>query len=105
MRGRAVVFHAAWKDHPPEKWYPWTEFVQTDDGDYAATIPNPARPRAVLTERDALPKQFVGQRVERADAVFGSIRKGASLRVVVDEDDEGAMIRHGYWVADLRKRF
>jgi hypothetical protein len=43
--------------------------------------------------------------VERADAVFGSIRKGASLRVVVDEDDEGAMIRHGYWVADLRKRF
>jgi hypothetical protein len=36
-------------------YYPWTEFVETDHGGYAAAIPNPDHPRKILTRQDPLP--------------------------------------------------
>jgi hypothetical protein len=103
-RRRAVVFHRAHSQDRPTKWYPWTEFVETDDGRFAAPIPDPERPRAILKEETSLPARFVDQTVQRVDQLFGSIRQGASLRLVVDETDEAEMVRHGYWVAQLRGR-
>lgn len=83
---------------------PWTEFVRVRDGNYAATIPDPLRPRGLLKDGDLLPKRFETARVERADQLFESMINAPTLRVVVDEDDDVAMIRHGYWVATLRRR-
>jgi hypothetical protein len=103
-RRRAVVFHRARPDDEPGRWYPWTEFVETDTGGFAAPIPNPQRPRAIMRDMNALPGRFTGKTVARSDAVFDSIREGASLRLVVDESDETEMVRHGYWVARLRGR-
>jgi hypothetical protein len=102
-RGRAVVF---WQSgsRASRTYYPWTEFVQTDRGGYAAPIPNPDHPRKVLTEQDPLPHQFRGADVERSDKLFDRIANGPSLRLVVDTADEETMIRHGYWVATLRGR-
>jgi len=103
-RGRAVVFYDARDEDDPARWYPWTEFVETDDGRFAATIPDPSRPRAILNETFRLPSRFAGLEVARADELFRSIREGASLRLVVNRSDEAEMIRHGYWVARLRGR-
>jgi hypothetical protein len=103
-RRRAVVFHRARPEDAPTKWYPWTEFVETDTGRFAASIPSPQRPRAILRDGDPLPSRFSGQTVARSDEVFGSIREGASLRLVVHAGDEASMVRHGYWVAKLRGR-
>lgn len=103
-RRRAVVFHAINENDPPSRWYPWTEFVETDDGRYAAPVPDPKRPRATLADLDALPLHLEHDDVERSDALFDSINNGPSLRRVVQEDDAETMIRHGYWVASLRKR-
>jgi len=103
-RRRAVVFHRARPDDEPARWYPWTEFVETDTGRFAAPIPNPQRPRAIARDTKALPERFIGKTVARSDEVFDSIREGGSLRVVVDEADEADMVRHGYWVATLRGR-
>ena len=103
-RRRAVVFHRARSGDAPTKWYPWTEFVETDTGGFAALIPNPQRPRAILKDGASLPDRFHGKSVARSDALFDSIREGASLRLVVDERDETEMVRHGYWVAQLRGR-
>ncbi len=85
-------------------FYPWSEFVATDEGDFAAIIPNPQRPRAVLSDGDPLPTRFARARVERTDALYGKVADGPSLRFVVSEDDADEMIRHGYWVAELRHR-
>jgi hypothetical protein len=103
-RKRAVVF---WQSGSPasQTYYPWTEFVQTDRGGYAAPIPNPDHPRRVLTEQEPLPDRFRGADIQRSDQLFEQIAKGPSLRLVVDATDEEAMIRHGYWVATLRGRF
>jgi hypothetical protein len=98
-RRSAVVFHRMRPGDGPGKWYPWTEFVETDAGRFGAPIPNPQRPRAILTDCEPLPPRFTGKTVARADGVFDSIREGASLRLVVDEGDEAEMVRHGYWVA------
>jgi hypothetical protein len=103
-RGRAVVFHRVKPGDAPAKWYPWTEFVETDSGEHAAAIPDPQRPRALLKDGAPLPEHLSGKKVARADEVFRSIRDGASLRLVVSEDDEEEMVRHGYWVAKLRGR-
>jgi hypothetical protein len=103
-RRRAVVFHRVRPGDGPGRWYPWTEFVETDTGRFGASIPNPQRPRAILREGEPLPPRFTRQGVARADEVFDSIREGASLRLVVDEGDEPEMVRHGYWVAQLRGR-
>jgi len=103
-RKRAVVF---WHSGSPASrtYYPWTEFVETDRGGYAAPIPNPNHPRKVLTHEDPLPDRFLDAEVERSDRLFDQIANGPSLRLVVDATDEEAMIRHGYWVATLRGRF
>lgn len=101
-RGRVVVFERI--TDQPSRWYPWTEFVETDDGRFAATIPDPARPRASLKDGDPLPPQYATLNVARADRLFGSIQDGPSLRLVLNRDEEEAMIRHGHHVARLRGR-
>ncbi|WP_329492671.1 hypothetical protein [Kitasatospora herbaricolor] len=86
-------------------YYPLTEFVETDDDRFAATIPRPSRPRAQLRTEDPRPDRFSGHVVERADALFESIAQSSSVRLVLEEGDEEEMVRHGYWVASLRNRF
>ncbi|MFF3130148.1 hypothetical protein [Streptomyces mirabilis] len=103
-RLRAIVFHQQ-GGVDSTTYYPWTEFVETDDGRYAAIIPKPGRPRAQLRDGDSLPDRFGDRVVERSDALFDSITEGSSLRFVVGEADEAEMVRHGYWVATLRNRF
>jgi hypothetical protein len=102
-RERAIVFkHQSGPDS--RTYYPWTEFVETDDGRFAAAIPNPQRPRALLKEGTDLPDHLKRACVARNDSLFGSIQSGSSLRYVVEPDDEISMIEHGYWVATLRHR-
>ncbi len=102
-RERAVVFkHQGGPD--ARTYYQWTEFVETDDGRFAAVIPNPQRPRTLLREGGVLPDHLHPARVARSDNLFRSIQSGASLRYVVDREDEVSMIEHGYWVAALRHR-
>ncbi len=103
-RRRAVVFYRARRGDEPNRWYPWTEFVETDTATFAAPIPDPQRPRAIARDANTLPSRFVGKTILRADAVFGSIREGGSLRLVVEKSEEAEMVRHGYWVATLRGR-
>jgi hypothetical protein len=102
-RGRVVVF-AKVGPSSSTTYYPWTEFVETDDGDYAAVIPDSKSPRQILRDGDPRPPRLASATVVRADTVFRSIRSGPSLRVVVSEEDDEAMISHGYWVASLRGR-
>lgn len=99
-RKRAIVFGQV----GPNAFYPWTEFVETDTGQFAATIPNPERPRSVLTRSDPLPNRYRAAVVERTDQLFEQITNGPSLRLVLNSSDEEAMVRHGYWVARHRKR-
>ncbi|MGW2444974.1 hypothetical protein [Streptomyces sp. NPDC001675] len=103
-RLRAIVFHQQ-GGADSTTYYPWTEFVETDDDRYAAIIPRPGRPRAQLRDGDPLPDRFRGRMVERTDALFDSIADGSSVRLVVAESNEVEMVRHGYWVATLRNRF
>ena len=84
--------------------YPWTEFVETDDGDVAAGLPDPDHPRALLKHGSAIPDRFASATIERTDALFEGIRNGPSLRLVLAPGGELEMVRHGYWVAGLRKR-
>jgi len=99
IRERAVVFGEA-----GSSLYPWTEFVETDDRRYAAGVSDPAHPRALLKDGDPIPARLQGATVERIDQLFSGIRQGPSLRLVVAGSDEESMVRHGYWVAGLRKR-
>lgn len=99
VRQRAVVFGEA-----GSSLYPWTEFVETDDGRFAAGVSDPNHPRALLKDGDPIPDRFGGASVERTDQLFSGIRQGPSLRLVVGASDEEDMVRHGYWVAGLRKR-
>lgn len=102
-RKRAIVFG---QQGPADSktFYPWTEFVETDTGRYAAPIPNPDHPRKMLTPDDPLPDQFRSAQVERTDQLFDQINNGPSQRLVVDADEDETMILHGYWVARLRNR-
>jgi hypothetical protein len=101
-RGRAIVFQQL---RGGNSYYPLAEFVETDDpGRFASPIPDPNRPRALLTDLSNLPSRLSSATVERADALFRSIEKGPSLRIVVGHDDEADMVRHAYWVARLRGR-
>jgi hypothetical protein len=59
-RGRAVLLHRARPEDPPTKWYRWTEFVETYTGSFAAPIPDPQRPRAILRGGGALPSCSAG---------------------------------------------
>lgn len=102
-RGRVVVFGKA-SGTQSAAYYPWTEFVETDDGDYAAKLSVPNDPRKSLRDGDPLPPRLASANVRRNDQVFRSIRDGAALRLVVAADDTEAMIAHAYWVASLRSR-
>jgi hypothetical protein len=101
-RERAIVFQQL---RGADSYYPLVEFVETDDpGLFASPIPDPDRPRALLSEKSSLPPRLQGATVARADRLFRSIDNGPSLRIVVGHDDEVDMVRHGYWVARLRGR-
>lgn len=102
-RDCAVVFARVSAD-PTNLPYPCVEFTQTDKGSFAAIIPDPNHPRAVLSKKEQLPKHLAHANVAPVDELFDSIKKGPSLRLVVDQDDEIAMAGHGYWVAQLRGR-
>jgi uncharacterized caspase-like protein len=101
QRGRIVVFGNA-GGSASSSFYPWTEFVETDDGDYAAKIPDPLDTRKGLRDGDELPPRFATVTVQRNDQLFRSIREGKALRLVVEANQEAAMISHAYWVARLR---
>jgi hypothetical protein len=100
---RYIVFGQVGRE-TSKTFYPWTEFVETSDGDYAALIPDPARPRSPLSDGNATPGRFRLARVERTDRLYRGVKKGPTLRLVVPEEDPEAMIRHGYWVAQIRGR-
>jgi hypothetical protein len=100
-RGRIVVFGNT-GGPTSSSFYPWTEFVETDDGDYAAKIPDPMDARKGLRDGDELPPRFAAMTVQRNDQAFRSIREGKALRLVLKADQEAAMISHAYWVARLR---
>lgn len=102
-RRRAVVFVGPAAPADPT-YYPATEFVETDDGRFAAAIPDPSHPRSLVKEGADLPSWFARAVVERADALFRSIGEGPTLRVVLAAEDEVSMVRHGCWVALLRRR-
>jgi len=51
-----------------------------------------------------IPDRLAVAAVERTDELFDGIRNGPSLRLVVGSAEEVAMVRHGFWVAGLRKR-
>ena len=78
--------------------------METDEGEYACRIPDPEHPQATLKAGDPLPARFKDAKILRADQVFRLLRNGPSLRLVVDGADELAMIRHSYWMANLRKK-
>lgn len=103
-RERAIVFQQV--GGPTSKtYYPLAEFVESDQpGRFASAIPDPDHPRALLAAKAQLPDRFRGANVLRADEVFTSIEKGPSLRLIVAQDDEIAMVRHGCWVGALRGR-
>ena len=103
-RRRAIVFDATGLRHAPDRWYPWTEFVETDDGRFAAPIPNLARPRSYLKDGEPVPERFASAHVERLDRLIAAVGNGQSLRLVLDEADQVEMVRHGHWVASLRGR-
>jgi hypothetical protein len=101
--GRWIVFGQLGGEDS-NTFYPWTEFVETDDGDFAAIIPNPTRPRAGLRDGDSLPARYAQARVRRTDELHHTVADGPSLRFVVSLGNAEDMIRHGYWVAELRHR-
>jgi len=101
-RRRAIVFGQAGSIDSP--FYPWTEFVETDAGLFAAPIPDPARPRAILKDVNDLPEALVNAVVQRTDELFDQVAAGPSLRLVLAADNGEEMVRHGFWVASLRGR-
>lgn len=102
LRGRVVIFEGG-RTGNIKSLNPWSEFVETDDGEYACRIPDPKHPQATLKAGDPLPARFNGAKVLRADQAFRLLRNGPSLRLVVSSTDELAMIKHSYWIASLRK--
>ncbi|MFE5586271.1 hypothetical protein [Kitasatospora sp. NPDC056531] len=101
-RLRAIVFLALKKEG---RYYPLTEFVETDDERFAATIPRPGNARAQLRIDDPMPERLRGHVVERADVLFTTIANSSAVRLVLEKDDEEEMVRHAYWVASERNRF
>lgn len=80
-RRRAIVFVQIGRSQ-----YPLTEFVETDTGEYAALIPDPARRRAVLSNASRAPAHVMRspERARRTDDVFEPVRLAPSLRYVVN---------------------
>jgi hypothetical protein len=103
-RERAIVFQQV-GGTDSLTYYPLAEFVESDRaGQFASSIPNPARPRALLSAGSEIPERFRGASVVRADEAFTSIERGPSLRLIVSQDDEIAMVRHAFWVGSVRGR-
>jgi hypothetical protein len=102
-RGRVVVFGKP-PGAPDSTYYPWVEWTETDDGEFAAPLTDPASPRRTLREGDPLPPHLTDAEIRRNDELFTSIQDGPALRVVVGDGDHMAMIRHGYHVAGMRGR-
>lgn len=103
-RGRAIVFQQLGSPDSTT-YYPLAEFVESDEpGVFAAPMPDPERPRSLLSWGAQLPSRFGGSRVVRADEAFSSIDNGPSLRLLLAQDDETAMIRHACWVGQVRGR-
>ena len=99
-RERAIAF----LDDGRGNRYPLIEFPETDDGTFAAIIPDPKKPRSVLTDLSALPDRFKEATVMRTDELFGAVRSGPSLRVVLSREDQMEMARHALWVGRQRGR-
>jgi hypothetical protein len=101
---RAIVVQQVESDDS-RTHYPLVEFVEMDEpGRFASRIPDRDRPRALLTEGKALPERFRDATVERADGVFRTIDHGPSSRLLVEQDDEVEMVRHGHCIVRLRGR-
>ena len=98
-RGRVVVFG---KLDGRSSYYPWSEFVETDSGEYAAKLADPQQPRKSLQDKNKVPPRLAHATVRRNDELFSSIRNGPALRVVVGTDDDQTMIQYGYLVASQR---
>jgi hypothetical protein len=98
-RGRVVVFG---KPHGGSSYYPWSEFVETDNGDYAAKLTDPKDPRKSLRDKNKVPPRLAHAEVRRNDELFRSIRSGPALRLVVPADGDQAMIEYAYLVASQR---
>jgi hypothetical protein len=98
-RGRVVVFG---KPHGGSSYYPWSEFVETDKGNYAAKLTDPKDPRKSLRDKSKVPPRFAHAEVRRNDELFSSVRSGPALRLVVPTDDDQTMIRYAYLVASQR---
>ncbi len=98
-RGRVVLFG---KLDGHSSYYPWSEFVETDSGEYAAKLTDPQQPRKSLRDKSRVPPRLAHATVRRNDELFSSIRNGPALRVVVDADDDQTMIQYAYLVASQR---
>ncbi len=97
-RERAVAF----LETPSEHRYPLIEFVETDDRKFAAIIPDPKKPRSACTDPNDLPERFRAAIISRTDELFGGVKNGPTLRLVLAFDDEADMAGHGLWVGRLR---
>lgn len=103
-RERAIVFQQV-GGSASQTYYPLAEFVETDHaGEFAGPVPDPTRPRALLSRLSEVPDRFRGAKLLRADEAFRTIEKGPSLRLIVGQDDETAMVRHAVWVGTIRGR-
>jgi hypothetical protein len=98
-RGRVVVFG---KPHGGSSYYPLIEFVETDEGNYAAKLTDPKNPRKSLRDKSKVPPRLAHAEVRRNDELFSSVRSGPALRLVVPADDDQAMIQYAYLVASQR---
>jgi hypothetical protein len=102
-RGRVVVFRQLGEE-TSRTFYPWAEFVETDDGEYAATVPDRRKPRTMAWRMEDVPPAIDLDRVCRADQAFRSIQSGPSLRYLLDENDERGMVEYAFRVATVRRR-
>jgi hypothetical protein len=110
QRPGAMVFGKLRSQRENASLTPYVAFLEDDHGAYTAIIPNPANPRSDLKENelktnDPLLAHFDSAIIKRIDECFDSVKKGSTLRLVVQPDDEIAMIKHGLWVLNVRKRF
>ncbi|MBO0778633.1 MAG: hypothetical protein J2P37_07365 [Ktedonobacteraceae bacterium] len=104
-RAHIVVFGANHAFGDVKQFTPYAEFIADDLGTFCSSIPNPLRPRESLKKGAKLPDRYVSAVVKPNDELFHSVKKGPALRLVVQEDQETAMIEHAVFVASLRKRF
>jgi hypothetical protein len=105
QRSHVVVFGKLHTQEEGKQLTPYVAFTADDHGTFAGVIPNPVRLHESLKPNNPLPAQFVSAVVKRNDELFDSVKHGPALRLVVQPDNEIAMVEHGLWVASFRKRF